>query len=145
MILNHNVVNLKMFLILSMFLLLLAPSTADALSASLAKSLQDWFPRKGVIIRNDATHNVILKCDAKEFDMKIKLLPPGTEERFEFLEIIFPLRWCYVQIDDKIHGLFWAYATKLKCNTACSWSIRDTGIFMYNDDMRSWTPSPLFN
>ncbi|WRX18308.1 Plant self-incompatibility S1 - like 4 [Theobroma cacao] len=87
---------------------------------------KEIFPRVTVSIQNEASHSVYLKCGFDRVDQNLRRLEPGQTTSWTFYEILFPLRWCYVHINNEIHGAFWAFTVALKC-THCTWSLRDDG------------------
>ncbi|KAK0590177.1 hypothetical protein LWI29_023540 [Acer saccharum] len=61
-----------------------------------------------VELRNNASHHVHVKCGVEEFKEEMMLLNAGDAISWEFREILFPLKWCYVHIDNDNQGFFWA-------------------------------------
>ncbi|CAN1333853.1 hypothetical protein LINPERPRIM_LOCUS36194 [Linum perenne] len=57
-------------------------------------------------------------------------------------DVLFPLVWCYVEINDVEFGVFWGYMAKLRCFSHCDWRIRDEGMFLRRkyerEDERMW-------
>ncbi|KAK1568987.1 hypothetical protein Q3G72_031283 [Acer saccharum] len=66
------------------------------------------FPMVTVELRNNASHHVHVKCGVEEFKEEMMLLNAGDAISWEFREILFPLKWCYVHIDNDNQGVFWA-------------------------------------
>ncbi|KAK8626304.1 hypothetical protein V6N13_133955 [Hibiscus sabdariffa] len=90
------------------------------------------FPKVNVTLKNEASHGVYLKCGFDETkDQTLQKLEPGEARWWSFVEVWFPLRWCYLHISNDNRGAFWAFTVFLKCSN-CSWSIRNDGPYHFN-------------
>ncbi|CAN0842665.1 hypothetical protein LINGRAHAP2_LOCUS3650 [Linum grandiflorum] len=58
------------------------------------------------------------------------MLGPGEEISWAVRDVLFPLVWCYVEINNDEWGIFWGYQAKLRCYSHCNWMIRDDGIWL---------------
>jgi hypothetical protein len=113
-------------------------------SSSLSISLVDkLFQKITVTISNDADHEIQYMCGDGEHDKKLHSMKPGEYMSFEFHDIMFPLKWCYVYLGESKHGVFWAYAVKLRC-TECTWSLRNDGVFLLAPDGKESSSHELF-
>ncbi|KAK8690974.1 hypothetical protein V6N13_074495 [Hibiscus sabdariffa] len=99
-----------------------------------------FFPKVNVSLKNEANHSVYLKCGFK--DQELQRLEPGEMRWWTFVEILFPLRWCYVHINNDIRGAFWAFTVFLKCAN-CTWSIRNDGAYHFNHN-HIWKKHKLY-
>ncbi|KAF9667928.1 hypothetical protein SADUNF_Sadunf15G0074100 [Salix dunnii] len=121
-----NIANCAIFIIfLASFL---APSSS--ISIPLVDKL---FQKITVNITNDADHDIQFMCGDGVHDKKLYTMKPGGYMSFRFHDIMFPLKWCYVYLGESKHGVFWAYAVKLRC-IECIWSLRNDGIFLLGPD-----------
>uniref|UniRef100_A0A6N2KTM5 S-protein homolog n=1 Tax=Salix viminalis TaxID=40686 RepID=A0A6N2KTM5_SALVM len=91
------------------------------------------FQKITVNISNDADHDIQFMCGDGVHDKKLHTMKPGGYMSFRFHDIMFPLKWCYVYLGESKHGVFWAYAVKLRC-IECIWSLRNDGIFLLGSD-----------
>ncbi|MFQ6625164.1 hypothetical protein Gotur_004001, partial [Gossypium turneri] len=91
------------------------------------------FPTVTVTLINEASHSVYLKCGFDEGGeyKGLQKMEPGDSITWSFVELIFPLRWCYVHIDEENYGAFWAFTVFLQCRD-CKWIIRDDGAYHFN-------------
>ncbi|KAL9404342.1 hypothetical protein Peur_001314 [Populus x canadensis] len=133
-----SICNNMIFLVLLLSIFLVPSSSSSSSSSkkpSFKKRLEDWFfPRVTVSITNDASHDIPYMCNSPKLDQGLHALRPKESIAFEVVDIMFPLVWCYAQLNDRYHGVFWAFATKLGCADICSWSLKDEGAFYLRED-----------
>ncbi|OMO77356.1 Plant self-incompatibility S1 [Corchorus capsularis] len=108
----------------------------------MASFVETFFPRVTVTIQNEAGHKVYLKCGFEDSKQELERLEPGDKRSWSFREILFPLRWCYVHINNDNRGAFWAFNVQLQC-TDCVWKITDDGAYRFNVENK-WVKSQLF-
>lgn len=132
---------MKFFVFFNLLLSCLAPSSAEPSFGS--KVLNFLFPVVTVKLTSNATHEVYVKCGAKQWKDQLQILMKGDSISWQFREILFPLKWCFVHIDKHNQGVFWAVNVKFQC-THCQWSINDNGVFLYREKLQEWEKHPLF-
>ncbi|TYI34365.1 hypothetical protein ES332_A03G003800v1 [Gossypium tomentosum] len=121
--------------------------TFQLLSFSIRSSafLDNIFPTVTVTLINEASHSVYLKCGFDESGeyKGLQKMEPGDSITWSFVELIFPLRWCYIHIDEETYGAFWAFTVFLQCHD-CQWIIRDDSAYHFNHYYDVWKKTRLF-
>lgn len=100
------------------------------------------FPLVEVTLANDGIKPLWIMCQKPGKGGAFTQLAPNATYRFSFRHIAFPMRWCYIYIDTKRHGFFWAYTVRSKC-TKCFWSIEGYPS-LYRGDKGRWERQRLF-
>ncbi|KAJ0113319.1 hypothetical protein Patl1_01470 [Pistacia atlantica] len=95
-----------------------------------------------VELRNEAKHPIYVKCGDPEVE-QLRMLTTGETISWEFREILFPLKWCYVYVKNDTQGVFWASHVRLQC-THCIWRIRNDGIYYYKPKLQEWIKRHLY-
>ncbi|XWS49521.1 hypothetical protein CRYUN_Cryun12cG0010100 [Craigia yunnanensis] len=137
---KHNFISITLF---SIQLLSFSIQSSAILPTFAERIKEKVFPRVTVAIRNEANHSVYLKCGFDHVNQDLRRIQPGEMKSWTFIEILFPLRWCYVHINNENRGAFWAFTVFLRC-TDCTWSIRDDGVYNLNNDEKIWEKHKLF-
>ncbi|CAN4100659.1 unnamed protein product [Withania somnifera] len=91
---------------------------------------------------NDNNFSIYYMC--RDFDTinTLTKLGPGDNYKFNISQIAFPMRWCYLYINPRTHGFFWAYNVRSKC-TRCFWSVTNFP-YLYKADRVRWEREKLF-
>lgn len=101
-----------------------------------------FFPVVTVELRNNVTRHVHVKCGVEEWKDELLALESGESISWSFREILFPLKWCYVHVNDDVQGVFWASHVRLQC-TDCHWIIQSDGVYFYRQNSRKWIKNRL--
>lgn len=108
------------------------------------QSIRDFFfPTIEITIFNDGADSVYYMCKFTKNDTGLHELRPREKFIYNFTQIAFPMRWCYLYINDKMNGFFWSYSVRLRC-TKCFWSISNYP-HLYRSDRGRWERQQLFN
>ncbi|CAI9766194.1 unnamed protein product [Fraxinus pennsylvanica] len=107
-----------------------------------AKCKFELFPDVEVTLANDGNHPIYFMCKYTDKDNSLYELPENTTYRFNFPQVAFPMRWCYLYINPRSHGFFWAYTVRSRC-TKCFWSINRYP-HLYRSDRARWERQQLF-
>lgn len=100
------------------------------------------FPVIEVTLANDGEDPVLFMCKFTNKDNNLHVLGKGDIYRYNFTQIAFPMRWCYLYINEKTNGFFWAYNVRLRC-TKCFWSINNFP-YLYRSDRSRWERQKLY-
>lgn len=111
----------------------------DGVFGNIYKAL---FPTIEVTLANDGDYPVFFMCKFTDKDNYLHTLEKGEIYRYNFTQIAFPMRWCYLYINQKSHGFFWAYNIRLRC-TKCFWSIANYP-YLYRSDRSRWERQKLY-
>ncbi|GLT91261.1 hypothetical protein SLE2022_091570 [Rubroshorea leprosula] len=107
--------------------------------------INNIFPQWTVSLKNDVSHGpVYFTCAFEGSDKTVQRLEAGQTMSWTVREILFPMRWCYVDINNNLRGAFWVFRVTLKCFN-CSWSIRNDGVYYFNELERRWEKQLLFS
>ncbi|KAL7119028.1 hypothetical protein ACP275_02G037400 [Erythranthe tilingii] len=112
------------------------------LSSSHHAAAFDLFPELEVTLANDGTYPIWFMCQMTDKSNSLFQLQPNATYRFSFLQVAFPMRWCYLYVSPKSHGFFWAYTVRSRC-TKCFWSINKHPS-LYRGDKGRWERQKLF-
>ncbi|GER36945.1 calcium-dependent phospholipid-binding protein [Striga asiatica] len=115
-------------------LLLLRPSAASGLGS--------LFPEIEITLANDGLYPVWFMCQMTDHADSLYELSPNSTYRFDFEQVAFPMRWCYLYISQTSHGFFWAFTVRSRC-TKCFWSI-NRHPSLYRADKGRWERQKLF-
>ncbi|CAN0842659.1 hypothetical protein LINGRAHAP2_LOCUS3649 [Linum grandiflorum] len=83
---------------------------------------------------NECNYTVNLVCNAEEVRDKVIVLRPRAEVSWKVRDVLFPLVWCYLEINKDLWGLFWGYQAKMRCFRHCDWRIRDDGLWLISNN-----------
>ena len=111
-------------------------------SARLTRAASTLFPKVEVTLANDGEYRVWFMCQLTDKRDSLYELPPNETYRFNFTHVAFPMRWCYLYINPRSHGFFWAYTVRARC-TKCFWSI-NTHPSLYRNDKGRWERQKLY-
>lgn len=100
------------------------------------------FPVIEVTLANDGEDPVLFMCKFTSKDNNLHVLGKGDIYRYNFTQIAFPMRWCYLYVNEKTNGFFWAYNVRLRC-TKCFWSINNFP-YLYRSDRSRWERQKLY-
>ncbi|KAL0334901.1 UNVERIFIED_CONTAM: hypothetical protein Sradi_4702000 [Sesamum radiatum] len=95
-----------------------------------------------VTLSNDGVHPVWYMCQMTDKADSLYQLQPNSTYRFSFNHLAFPMRWCYLYINPRSHGFFWAYTVRSRC-IRCFWSINKHPS-LYRGDRGRWERQKLF-
>lgn len=144
---SNNKASIKTALVAAALVLLLAtPSRAETLSlfdrwaSRISRSL---FPRVEVTLFNESEDKVLYMCSfGSEDERSLQVLEGGQQYSWSFTQFGFPLHWCYLYVDEKRHGFFWAYGVRSRC-IKCFWKVGKYP-FLYRSDRNRWERQQLF-
>ncbi|KAI9176524.1 hypothetical protein LWI28_003852 [Acer negundo] len=136
-------INIKFMVVLNLCVSFQRPCLGEPVNSFPQRMFNLLFPMVTVELRNNASHHVHVKCGVEKFKEEMMLLNAGDAISWEFREILFPLKWCYVHIDNDNQGVFWASHVRLQC-THCYWSIKDDGVYFYRQNLNKWINQRLF-
>ncbi|CAK9151275.1 unnamed protein product [Ilex paraguariensis] len=103
---------------------------------------RNLFPNVTVTVANDRDKDVFCMCKGSKFSDALHVLKAGERLSYVFTQIAFPMRWCYLYIDDNKQGFFWAYTVRSRC-TMCFWSIKEQP-YLYRPDRNRWERQKLY-
>ncbi|KAK4437918.1 hypothetical protein Salat_0125900 [Sesamum alatum] len=95
-----------------------------------------------VTLANDGIYPIWYMCQMTDKADSLYALEPNSTYRFSFNHLAFPMRWCYLYINPRSHGFFWAYTVRSRC-TRCFWSINKHPS-LYRGDRGRWERQKLF-
>ncbi|PIN08747.1 hypothetical protein CDL12_17064 [Handroanthus impetiginosus] len=102
----------------------------------------DIMPEVEVTLANDGLYPIWYMCQLTDKTSSLYELQPNSTYRFKFPHLAFPMRWCYLYINPRSHGFFWAYTVRSRC-TKCFWSINKHPS-LYRGDKGRWERQKLF-
>uniref|UniRef100_A0A2C9U4C6 S-protein homolog n=1 Tax=Manihot esculenta TaxID=3983 RepID=A0A2C9U4C6_MANES len=108
-----------------------APSSAE--KSIINKIIDFLMPLIEVRLTNNASYDIPFMCETKNYDQSLHILKSGQQISWSITDIMFPLSWCYLHLNDTNHGVFWIYQVRLGCNK-CNWTIQDDGLFLLKDN-----------
>lgn len=100
------------------------------------------FPELEVTLANDGAYPIWFMCQMTDRGDSLYELQPNATFRFNFVQVAFPMRWCYLYVNPSSHGFFWAYTVRSRC-TKCFWSINKFPS-LYRGDKGRWERQKLF-
>ncbi|KAL0384253.1 UNVERIFIED_CONTAM: hypothetical protein Sradi_2819600 [Sesamum radiatum] len=116
---------------------------AVMLSSSIAGATGiKWHSTVEVTLSNDGLYPVWYMCQMTDKADSLYQLQPNSTYRFSFTHLAFPMRWCYLYINPRSHGFFWAYTVRSRC-IRCFWSINKHPS-LYRGDRGRWERQKLF-
>lgn len=103
-----------------------------------------WFHfLSGWTLFNESEDKVLYMCSfGREDKRSLQVLEAGQQNSWNFTQFTFPLHWCYLYVNDKRHGFFWAYGVKSRC-IKCFWKVGKHP-FLYRSDQNRWERQQLF-
>lgn len=130
-----------LFFIIVLIIFLSSPQYSDAAEQQ-TSFVNKMFPTIEVTLANDNNFSIYYMC--RDFDTinALTKLSPGDNYKFNISQIAFPMRWCYLYINPRTHGFFWAYNVRSKC-TKCFWSVTNFP-YLYKADRVRWEREKLF-
>lgn len=106
-------------------------------------SLNVLHPAVEITLSNDGLYPIWFMCQMTDhWSESLHQLPANETVRFSFDHIAFPMRWCYLFINPRSQGFFWAYTVRSRC-TKCFWSINKHPS-LYRNDKGRWERQKLF-
>ena len=112
------------------------------LSSGRPTAASGLFPKVEITLANDGEYNVWFMCQLTDKSDSLYELSPKETYRFNFSHVAFPIRWCYLYINPRSNGFFWAYTVRARC-TKCFWSIIDHPS-LYRNDKGRWERQKLY-
>ncbi|RAL37487.1 hypothetical protein DM860_000181 [Cuscuta australis] len=100
------------------------------------------FPNIEITLANDYHRPIYFMCKNTDKDKKLHPLGVGETYRFNFTQVAFPMRWCFLYINSHTHGFLWVYNMRSRC-TKCFWSITNFPN-LYRTDRVRWERQKLF-
>lgn len=101
-----------------------------------------FFPIIEITLFNEGEHDILYTCNLTPNATGLYVLRRGDKFSYSFTQVAFPMRWCYLYINDQMNGFFWSYNVRLRC-TKCFWSIRKYP-YLYRSDRTRWERQQLF-
>lgn len=129
----------KNFIMFTIFVIVISSVLSPCTANSPIERLVDYIsPVVTVNFMNNASHDVALMCDHKGYDNNLHILKTNATVTWKFRDLLFPLKWCYIYINEENQGVFWAYMVRFKCKQ-CMWSMKDDGLYFTGESSPAWT------
>nr|GLL29718.1 uncharacterized protein LOC109164081 [Ipomoea trifida]GMC97204.1 Plant self-incompatibility S1 [Ipomoea batatas]GLL44090.1 uncharacterized protein LOC109164081 [Ipomoea trifida]GMD05938.1 Plant self-incompatibility S1 [Ipomoea batatas]GMD82661.1 Plant self-incompatibility S1 [Ipomoea batatas] len=100
------------------------------------------FPNVEITLANDYDRTIYFMCKNTDKDNTLHPLDAGQTYRFNFTQVAFPMKWCFLYINSHSFGFLWVYNMRSRC-TKCFWSITNYPN-LYRTDRVRWERQKLF-